>query len=154
MTFCLRNRLRQPIVLLPAIKSVTQRIVAMVDHPNAEVSLDLVGDFRMRRLNRQYRGCDTTTDVLAFAMQEAGGPSSHLLGDVVISLRTAERQAIRCGTSLDHEVVKLIIHGVLHLSGFDHERSEHDARRMRRKEKEIIRSLEPLPRLIDAKKTA
>jgi rRNA maturation RNase YbeY len=80
-------------------------------------------------------------------MRDAAGPPTILLGDVVISLPTAARQAVECGTSLDEEVVRLIIHGVLHLIGYDHERSEEEAERMRRKEKEIIRLLLPLPNL-------
>jgi probable rRNA maturation factor len=148
MPVWLRFRLRHPIVLLPEIKTVTQRILAAAGQPEAEISLDLIGDHRMRRLNRRYRGKDATTDVLAFAMREAKGPPSLFLGDVVISLHAAARQALEYGISLDQEIVQLIIHGALHLMGYDHERSERDARRMRRREHVIFRSLTPLPKLV------
>ncbi|MGH7231957.1 MAG: rRNA maturation RNase YbeY [Nitrospiraceae bacterium] len=131
---------------------VTQRILTMAGRPEAVVSIDLIGDLRMRRLNRQYRGNDAATDVLAFAMQEAEGPPSPLLGDVVISLHTAKRQAVQCRIPLGHEVAKLVIHGILHLLGYDHERSERDARRMRRREQTIFQSLLPLPKLVATRK--
>lgn len=148
MPVWLRSRLRHPIVLLPEIKTVTQKILTAAGQPAAGISLDLIGDLRMRRLNQQYRGHVATTDVLAFAMQEAKGPPSLFLGDVVISLHAAARQALEYGISLDQELVKLIIHGALHLMGYDHEGSEGDARRMHRKEQAIFRSLTPLPKLI------
>jgi probable rRNA maturation factor len=147
-----RTRLRHPVVHLPAIQTVSQRVLAVAGYPRAEVSLNFVSDRRMRHLNRQYRGHDCSTDVLAFAMRDAAGPPTILLGDVVISLPTAARQAVECGTSLDEEVVRLIIHGVLHLIGYDHERSEEEAERMRCKEKEIIRLLLPLPNLFQERK--
>ena len=126
--------------------------MTLAGRPKGVVSLDFVGDRRMRRLNRQYRGKDSTTDVLAFALQEAGGPPTFLLGDVVISLHTAVRQAVQGRTPVDQEIIKLIIHGILHLLGYDHERSERDARRMRRREQAIFRLVTPLPKLIDERR--
>lgn len=148
MPVLVRSRLRRPFLLLPQIKTLTQSILKAADEPRAEVSVDLIGDRRMRRLNRCYRGIDSTTDVLAFPMREAGGPPSPLLGDVVISVPRAARQAAEREHSLDHELATLLIHGVLHLLGFDHERSEYEARRMRRKESAILRVLKPLPKLV------
>jgi rRNA maturation RNase YbeY len=89
-----------------------------------------------------------STDVLAFSLREAGGPASSLLGDVVISLPQAARQAKASGHSLDEELATLLIHGVLHLIGYDHEGSEREARRMRRKERAIRRALKSPPVLI------
>ena len=152
MPVWLRSRLRYPAVLLPRIQTVTQKVLSAAGRPKAIVSLDFVGDLRMQRLNRRYRGYDAATDVLAFATPDGGKPRSCLLGDVVISLHTAERQAAQYGFSVDEEITKLIIHGILHLFGYDHERSERDARRMRRKEQAIFRSLMPLPRLVETRK--
>jgi len=112
------------------------------------LSVEFIGDHRMRRLNAQYRGRNMTTDVLAFAMREAPGPSSALLGDVVISVPQAVRQAVERGHSIQHELATLLIHGILHLLGYDHERGESDARRMRRKEHAILQALLPIPTLI------
>lgn len=148
MPVLVRSRLRRKLVILPRIQLLAKKILTASGVPAAELSLDLVGDRRIRRLNRQYRGRDYPTDVLAFPMREVAGPASSLLGDVVISLHTAARQAEVRGHSLDHEVVMLLIHGTLHLCGYDHERGAREAHRMRRKELAILRSLTPLPKLV------
>lgn len=110
----------------------------------AELSVLLVNDRRMRMLNRQYRGKDKTTDVLSFAMREGeqmpGEPM--LLGDVVISLPTAGRQAAEKGHPLEREVAILLIHGILHLLGYDHEQGEREARRMERLERKLLKKLQ------------
>jgi rRNA maturation RNase YbeY len=97
----------------------------------------------MHRLNRHYRGKDRPTDVLAFALREgARVPGDEaVLGDVVISLDTAARQARAHGVTVAHEVRTLLIHGVLHLLGYDHERSAGEARRMRAVERRLSRTL-------------
>jgi rRNA maturation RNase YbeY len=117
------------------------------------VGLEFVGDRRIRRLNQQYRRQDRPTDVLAFPMREAGGPYTPLLGDVVVSLHTAARQAAVDKRSVDDEVVTLLIHGILHLCGYKHERGGREARRMRRKERTILQSLGATPRLIVQRST-
>ena len=106
----------------------------------AELSLALVGDDEMQRLNARYRGLDRPTDVLAFAQREGAGGSLHLdlLGDVVISLDTASRQAAERGVTLRDEVRLLLAHGLLHLLGYDHERSRADARRMFAKQRRLL----------------
>jgi len=148
MPVLVRSRLHRKLVILPRIQVLAQKILAASGVPAAELSLDLVGDRRIRRLNRQYRGRDYPTDVLAFPMRKVAGPASSLLGDVVISLHTAARQAKASGHSLDHEVVTLLIHGTLHLCGYEHERGAREAYRMRRKELAILESLKPLPKLV------
>jgi probable rRNA maturation factor len=97
-----------------------------------EVSLSLVSDREMRKLNRQWRGKDQSTDVLSFPLEEG----SHL-GDVVISLDTARRQAREGGWPLSMELRRLLAHGLLHCAGHDHE-DPSDARRMRRAERELL----------------
>lgn len=81
-----------------------------------EVSVLFCGDFRMRRLNRRYRGQDRPTDVLAFPARDG-----HLLGDIVVSVPYAARQARRHGEPVFREVDRLLVHGFLHLMGYDHE---------------------------------
>ena len=119
-----------------------------VGESQSELSLELVGDRRMRRLNRMYRKKDRTTDVLAFPMRESHNPCPMLLGDVVISVPTARRQAKESGRSLGDELAALLVHGVLHLCGYDHERSAGEAVRMRRRETAIVKKLNPVPRLV------
>jgi probable rRNA maturation factor len=84
-----------------------------------EVSILFCGDRRMRALNRRYRRKDRPTDVLAFPAEADG-----LLGDIVISLPYASRQAKRRGEPVSREIDRLLLHGFLHLSGYDHETDE------------------------------
>lgn len=90
--------------------------------PEAELSVLLCDDATIQELNRDYRGKDRPTDVLAFAMQEGEGTgvAPDLLGDVVISLDTARRQAPAHGRTIAGEVTFLLAHGLLHLLGHDH----------------------------------
>lgn len=92
-------------------------------------------DQEIHRLNRQYRGKNKPTDVLSFPLADALHP--HLLGDVVISTETAVRQAKRRSLSLQEELQTLLVHGILHLLGYDHEVSRSEAIRMHRKEREV-----------------
>ena len=87
-----------------------------------ELSILLCDDRTIRALNRQYRKKDQATDVLAFPMEEAdgAGPQSRLLGDVVISVPTATRQAAERDRPIIAEVTFLLAHGLLHLLGYDH----------------------------------
>jgi cytidine deaminase len=114
--------------------------------PRVEVSVALVDDGYIHDLNRRFRGQDRPTDVLSFPMGEeepgAGDePGVLLLGDVVISLPAAVRQAAEYGHGLAWEVARLAVHGTLHLLGYDHERDE-DARRMQEREDAVLAALE------------
>lgn len=102
--------------------------------PVLELALLLVTDTRIRELNREHRGIDGPTDVLSFSQIEGSGgfvaaPSGRLaLGDVVVSLDTARRQAAEFGHELDYELCLLAAHGALHLLGYDHQTDEDLAR--------------------------
>lgn len=148
MPVSVRSRLHRTSLLLPAISHLIQRMLSALGESRAVLSVEFIGDHRMRRLNAQYRGRNMTTDVLAFAMREAPGPSSALLGDVVISVPQAVRQAVEQEHSIQQELATLLIHGILHLLGYDHERSEIEARRMRRKEHALLHAMLPIPTLI------
>lgn len=140
--------LRRVRIRTTALQRISDRILRYAGSSGAELSLSLVGDRRMRGLNARYRRIAHPTDVLAFASREAPQPMTPLLGDVVISLDTARRQAREAGGTLDREMVMLLIHGVLHLLGYDHERSAREARRMQKKERAILRALGPIPKLV------
>jgi probable rRNA maturation factor len=118
-----------------------RRLLETLNCQTCDLSVLIVDDVRSRRLNARYRGIDRPTDVLAFAMRE--GPFADLqaqvLGDVVISAETALRQARARRHSLAEELTRLLIHGTLHLLGYDHEVSPADARLMRAKERELWR---------------
>jgi len=101
-----------------------------------------VRDDEIRRLNRDYRRKDRPTDVLSFSLREGEfGDVSRSMGDVVISLETAARQAVENGFSTEEAVDRLLVHGILHLAGYDHETSARDERRMKRKERAVLRLL-------------
>jgi probable rRNA maturation factor len=84
----------------------------------------------MRALNREFRGKDRATDVLSFPAGEAFDDPGHYIGDVVISIDTAMRQAGDIGHTLEREVSELLIHGVLHLCGYDHETDQGEMNRL------------------------
>jgi probable rRNA maturation factor len=118
-----------------------------------ELSLTLTSDRAMRRLNRDFRGIDTATDVLSFSQIEQVGiapPNPRSVknspglpvGDVVISIDTALRQAREYRVSPSVRLRRLLIHGFLHLIGYDHERSPADARRMFARERTLAAKME------------
>ncbi|GMU51168.1 MAG: hypothetical protein AMXMBFR33_03140 [Candidatus Xenobia bacterium] len=111
----------------------------------AEISLTLTDDPSIHQLNRDYRGKDAPTDVLAFAQESSPGPT-RVLGDVIVSLETARRQAAHQGCTLRREVAWLICHGVLHLLGYDH-RDDTELAAMRKRERAVLErlALGPLP---------
>jgi probable rRNA maturation factor len=121
-------------------------LLAALDCQSCELSVRIVDDASIRRLNARYRGIDRPTDVLAFPMREGAFAHLHpqLLGDIVISAETARRQARARHHSLAKELTHLLIHGTLHLLGYDHEISPADARLMRAKERDLWKLVAPL----------
>ena len=117
-----------------ALVATARRVLAAAGEEGVGLSLTLVNDGAIRELNREYRGKDRPTDVLSFPLDpdDVVGPSQpeRLLGDVVISVETARRQAAEYDAPLQRELYRLLIHGVLHLMGHDHE--EADERRAMR----------------------
>lgn len=111
---------------------------------NHEISIVITDDAQVRDLNRTYRGKDAPTNVLSFPMQEGefSDITPGLLGDVVISLDTAQTEALSAGISTDERMSQLLIHGILHLIGFDHELGESQAREMEEKSLELLRLIE------------
>jgi len=113
------------------IKEAVSLILKNLNLDNVEISISLVDDETMRNLNREWRGKDKTTDVLSFPMEDEFGISKYrLLGDVIISLPFAEKQAKEIGYTIEEEIIRLLTHGILHLLGYDHETSEEDAKIM------------------------
>jgi len=98
------------------------------------------GDEKIAQLNERYLGRKGPTNVLAFPMRNgaAGGFESRMLGDVVISVDAARREAAELGETVQNRVDRLIVHGILHLLGYDHERSSAEARRMEKEEKRLL----------------
>ena len=111
--------------------------------PPAEVGLVVTDDETVRDLNRRYRGIDEPTDVLSFGQEPAGEPfvtppdGVRRLGEVILSYPTAERQAREAEHGVQDEAAHLVVHGLLHLLGYDHEDPD-DERRMRQREEELL----------------
>ena len=127
------------------LKKAAEKILNALGYPDSEVSLSIVGDRTIRRLNRDYLGRDKSTNVISFSLQEGefGGVNPHALGDVVVSADTAAREAEEGGITFQERLTFLILHGILHLTGYDHERSgQEEARRMEEKERELFVMLE------------
>jgi len=119
------------------LRRTARALLTAAGVPQANLSIALVGDRAIRRLNRIHRGKDRVTDVLSFAGN--AGPQS-MLGDIVISLDRAARQAGGYDASLDAEIRRLLIHGIAHLLGHDHERPR-DGQRMLRFERKLARAI-------------
>jgi probable rRNA maturation factor len=122
------------------IKKVLQHLKA---DEETEISVLFTNDKFIKTLNNKYRGIDKPTDVLSFSLQEGvvKSPeieSDKLLGDIIISVETAQRQADNLNHSMERELTVLLIHGLLHLTGYDHEKGT-DYKIMREKENEILK---------------
>lgn len=109
-----------------------------------EVSIVFTDNAEIRGLNRTYRGIDAPTNVLSFAMTEGeiSAPGSNLLGDVVISVETAETEAQEAGLPLETRISQLLVHGMLHLAGFDHEADENAYKEMAEKSHALLMLIE------------
>jgi probable rRNA maturation factor len=143
------NRQRRVPISVRLYRRWLRDLLSLTHRTTSLVGLTIVGDRHMRRLNRRHRRVDRATDVLAFPV-DPGRPvrgRPPVLGDIVISIDTARRQAREAGDVLRDECRRLLIHGYLHLLGYDHERSRREAVRMRRLERRLERSLTaPSPR--------
>ncbi|BDG08276.1 rRNA maturation RNase YbeY [Anaeromyxobacter paludicola] len=114
-----------------------RRFLGALGRDGAELSILVCSDAAIRRLNREWRGKDRPTDVLSFPLTEPAG-AGPWLGDVVVSLDTAERRAAQDGRPLGAELDRYLAHGILHLLGHDHERPR-DAARMAEAEEALLR---------------
>ncbi len=113
------------------IKNLAKEILDFLGEDNVELSITLTDNETIQALNKEWRGKDKPTDVLSFPINEKPpGYKYHLLGDVVISLPFAKKQAEEIGLTYKEEILRLLIHGILHLLGYDHERSEEEAKIM------------------------
>jgi probable rRNA maturation factor len=129
---------------LEKIKTKARKILNALAFYESELSIVLVDDRQMSSLNWEYRKRRGSTNVLAFAMREGefAHISPQLLGDVIISLPTAQREAEEAGISLDAMISRLLVHGILHLVGFDHEGGEGAAHEMEQRSTELLAILD------------
>ena len=123
MKIWIRNRQKHIPLNLRKIRRAAQKILADLALPDAELSILLIDDVQIQELNRRYLHRDRPTNVLAFPMRKGEYPTlhPHLLGDLAISVETAQRQSNRFGLDPMQMVILLMVHGILHLIGYEHE---------------------------------
>lgn len=125
------------------VRRAAEFLLASTEMSHAELSILLVGDKQIAELNRSWRRKSGPTNVLAFSLTEGDDATMamHLLGDIVISVETAAREAEKDGISLHARLQVLLVHGFLHLIGYDHEKSDSAAVEMQNKERELLQQL-------------
>ncbi|HVA29181.1 MAG TPA: rRNA maturation RNase YbeY [Candidatus Baltobacteraceae bacterium] len=123
-----RNDVRGSGVDARALKTTMRALMRAVGEGDAAISVSLVDDAAVREINREHRGKDKPTDVLSFPLEPEPFSEERLLGDIVISVDTARRQAADYDAPLQREVYRLLIHGLLHVLGHDHEKPVERAR--------------------------
>ncbi|MFC1663658.1 rRNA maturation RNase YbeY [Patescibacteria group bacterium] len=110
------------------LKKIAQKVLEGEKKNNSDLSIALIGQGRMRELNKKYRGKNKVTDVLSFPDKEMG------LGEIVICLREVKKNAKKFKSTFEKELIVCLIHGILHLFGYDHEVSEEKAKTMEEKQ--------------------
>lgn len=143
-----QKKIKLPVGLRLLVRKCCQAVLISENFTDsAEVSVSFVDNNEIRRLNRVYRGKDKPTDVLSFPLGEDGvydvdnETGAILLGDVVISMETAVKQAKLYDHPLEREVGFLTVHSMLHLLGYDHETSPLEAEKMHEKEEMVLERL-------------
>ena len=128
----------------PAAASLVRRAVttaAPAPARTCELAVMLTDDKSIRALNRQWRGKNAATNVLSFPAAPGGRSAARLLGDIVIAYETTAAESRAEGKPFDHHLVHLVVHGFLHLLGYDHE-SDREAEEMERRERKILAQLD------------
>ena len=126
------------------IRQTASVILNALDYPDAELSILIIDDQQIAQLNRQYLNREGPTNVIAFSMRQGqfSDIAPNLLGDVVISADTAQREAQSAGISIQERFDQLLIHGTLHLLGYDHEKTAAEAQKMEAKANELLQLLD------------
>ena len=128
------------------LKKKAQAILNALGSPEGELSILVVDDSEIKTLNKNYLNRSGPTNVIAFPMQEGdfSDLNPQLLGDVVISSETAGREAFHAGITTEERLAQLLVHGILHLFGFDHDKNEKEAHQMEKKSNELLRLVESI----------
>lgn len=126
------------------IRGTVLKILKILDCADKEISLSFVDDENIKQLNKQYLGRDKATNVISFSLQEGeySDINPQIMGDIIISVETAQRDAIKGNLTVTQELEFLIIHGILHLLGYNHENTtKKETNKMRQKEKELFNAI-------------
>ncbi|MCP4682931.1 MAG: rRNA maturation RNase YbeY [Desulfobacterales bacterium] len=122
------------------IQQRAQAILSALDNPEGELSILIVDDQKIAELNKKYLNRKGPTNVIAFPMQEGdfAEVNPNLLGDVVISIETAEKEGQVAGIDTEERFEELLVHGILHLFGYNHEEDDNEAMVMESKSRELL----------------
>lgn len=150
MNLIINNTTKEGIDIEKDLEKVIREVLKLenVDEKKCEISLSFVDEEKIRELNRDFRSIDRVTDVLSFPIEDFFNEDREtllekpylMLGDVVICLDVARRQAEELGHSFEREIMYLTCHSILHLLGYDH-MEDNDKKIMRAKEKEVMKNL-------------
>ncbi len=126
------------------IRGTVLQILKILNCADKEISISFVDDEHIKKINKQYLGRDRATNVISFSMQEGecGKINPQILGDIIISIQTARKDAVKGRLRMEQEIDFLLIHGILHLLGYNHENTtKKETDRMRQKEKELFNAI-------------
>ncbi len=125
------------------VLQTAQAVLSALGCPDAELSILIVDDPHIEKLNREYLNRKGPTNVIAFPMHEGdfSNITPYLLGDVVISIDTAKKEGKIAGITTMERFTQLLVHGILHLIGYDHEKSEKEAKQMETKTNDLLKIL-------------
>jgi probable rRNA maturation factor len=144
MEILIRSRRKIPGIRSQKIKRNLKRVLEDLAYPDSELSVFFTDDKHISELNSRYLARNGPTNVLAFPMW--AGPPPHvetgMLGDIVISVDRAIHESKGLGEPLEETIYRLLIHGILHLLDYDHERSPEDARRMEKEQRKLLDSIQ------------
>ena len=141
MSISIQNRQKLLTVDVGRVRQSLKRLLKELGCKDSEVSLLLVDDDQIREINKNYLQRDRPTNVISFAMTEGAFGEVHpeILGDIILSVETAARDAMACDIDFMDEVEFLLIHGLLHLLGYNHENVESgEAEKMKKLERELF----------------
>jgi len=124
------NRQRKIAVDIERWQAFSERALKSLRKSESDATIAFVSDRQMKDLNKRFRNINRSTDVLSFPAQEAGAATSTNLGDIAVSLERATTQAEENGLTLGIEIAQLILHGLLHLCGYDHETDQGEMNRL------------------------
>jgi len=141
MEILLDNRQNKYKISLEKIQQTAKAILNALACPDAELSILIVDDPKIEVLNKEYFNRYGSTNVIAFPMRtgQFNNIAPQLLGDVVISIETAAREGEIAGMSMEERFTQLLVHGILHLLGYDHEKNKKQAYKMEKKSDEILK---------------
>lgn len=146
MTVLIENQQSKHPISIEKVQKNAQAILNALDSPEAELSVLLVDDTQIAQLNRAYLNRKGSTNVIAFPMREGlhSDINPQLIGDVVISMDTCSKEAKEADLSMDRRFYQLLIHGILHLFGYDHIHSSEQALVMDTKSDELLALVETI----------